>query len=216
MASKETTLALQLLVTIAVVAAAIPTHVHATATHATGEKTCPSNCQLNGACTPAPPGPGVACVCDKGWTGVDCGTLDLEPEPTIAYGYGASTLTNTSSWGGGPPAYEGATGQYHLFVSEIAGNCGMTCWSRMSQSVHAVSKAREGPYTRVGTVVGTESHTTYYQYSAPDERHLIYHIFDGRNPQSCAPYFPCTNGSTPNGTGHGLKPPPNWPGNTTF
>jgi len=81
--------------------------------------------------------------------------------------------------------------------------------------VHAVSKKREGPYTRVSTVVGTESHNTYYQYSAPDKKHLIYHIFDGRNPESCAPWFPCTNGSTPNGTGHGLRPPPNWPGPTT-
>ena len=44
-----------------------------------------------------------------------------------------------------------------------------------------------------------------HRYSAPDKKHLIYHIFDGRNPESCAPWFPCTNGSTPNGTGHGLR-----------
>ena len=55
-----------------------------------------------------------------------------------------------------------------------------------------------------------EAHNIYYAYSPADKMHLLYHIFNGSNPESCNSYFPCTNGSTPNGTGHGLRPPPNW------
>jgi hypothetical protein len=35
--------------------------------------------------------------------------------------------------------------------------------------------------------------------------HLIYSIFDGKSPESCNPYFNCTNGSTP-GHGGGVRP----------
>lgn len=152
-------------------------------------------------------------MCDKGWKGPDCGILNLVTTPTIAYGFG--TTPKTSSWGGGPPAYDNATGMYHLFVSELAGNCGMTTWARMSRGAHAISKTAEGPYTRVETVIETEAHNIFYAYSPSDEMHLLYHIFQGNNPESCNPYFPCTNGSTPGATGHGLKPPPGMPHNIT-
>ena len=36
------------------------------------------DCQLNGACVQG------ACVCDKGWRGTDCGTLNLELAPIVA------------------------------------------------------------------------------------------------------------------------------------
>ena len=72
--------------------------------------------------------------------------------------------TNTSavsSWGGGPPAYDAATGMYHLFVSEMAAHCGESTWARMSQSAHAVSDTVEGPYERVDLVIPTVSHNTF-------------------------------------------------------
>lgn len=170
---------------------------------------CKNQCQLNGECVKSQNQQPV-CVCDRGWTGIDCGTLNLDLNATIAYGMGATP--NTSSWGGGPPAYDKSTGTFHLFLSEIAGHCGMTTWSRMSQGTHAVSKNIEGPYTKVETVIGTEAHNIYYAYSEPDKMHLLYHIFNGQNPPSCNTYYPCSNGSTPNAPPHGLRPPPNWPG----
>lgn len=171
----------------------------ATATACTGD----IDCQLNGACDVAT----GACACDRGWTGDDCGTLHLDVEARVMYGY--TPGSNVSSWGGGPPAYDAASGKYHLLVSEIAGHCGMSAWGRMSQSVRAVADSPEGPYTRAATVVGTESHNTYYAYSPPDKTHLMYTIFEGISPESCNPYFPCTDGTTPGG--QGLHPPHGWP-----
>jgi hypothetical protein len=48
-------------------------------------------CSLNGECVNS------ICNCDKGWKGDSCGLLDLNPQPTVAYGYGGLT-PNTSSW----------------------------------------------------------------------------------------------------------------------
>ena len=66
------------------------------------------DCQLNGACTKG------ACVCDKGWRGTDCGTLNLNNTANVAYGY--TPESKFSSWGGGPPTWDQATGKYQLLV----------------------------------------------------------------------------------------------------
>ena len=84
----------------------------------------------------------------------------------------------------------------------------MGVWARMSQAAHAVSTSLEGPYKRVGLAVPTQTHNTYYAYSPTDQMHLLYGIFDGKSPESCNPYFKCTNGSTP-GHGPGVRPQ-NW------
>ena len=77
---------------------------------------CKNQCQLNGECVQAASqNQQPVCVCDRGWTGIDCGTLNLNVNATIAYGMGATP--NTSSWGGGPPAYDNSTG---LSVFHIA------------------------------------------------------------------------------------------------
>jgi hypothetical protein len=160
----------------------------------------PEDCQLNGELVAA------KCVCDKGWKGPSCGDLDLESEPTISYGYGSPADPTTSSWGGGPPAYDPLTGQYHLFVTELAGHCGMGVWARMSQAAHAVSHSPLGPFKRTGLAIPSESHNIFYAYSPTDEMHLIYHIFSGTSPESCNPYFKgCTDGTTPRTTG-GVRP----------
>lgn len=73
------------------------------------------DCQLNGACTRVRPAPEPkVCVCDKGWQGVDCGTLHLNTTANVAYGYTAES--KFSSWGGGPPTWDEATGKYQLLV----------------------------------------------------------------------------------------------------
>ena len=170
--------------------------------------TTDNDCSLNGACvirssTEQTEVDGL-CDCDKGWTGDCCGKLDVDPTPTVAYGYGGPTAPpGTSSWGGGPPVFDG--GKWHLFVSELAGHCGMGTWDRMSQAAHTVSDKMEGPYTRVGLAIPTQTHNTYYAYSAPDKMHLLYSIYSGTNPESCNPYKTCTNGTTP-GHGGGVHP----------
>eukprot|EP00565_Helicotheca_tamesis_P001055 CAMPEP_0185740950 /NCGR_PEP_ID=MMETSP1171-20130828/38694_1 /TAXON_ID=374046 /ORGANISM="Helicotheca tamensis, Strain CCMP826" /LENGTH=661 /DNA_ID=CAMNT_0028412883 /DNA_START=27 /DNA_END=2015 /DNA_ORIENTATION=- len=152
------------------------------------------DCEFNGACS------GGACVCDKGWTGTSCGTLLLDPNPVIAYGHGSPGANNHSSWGGGPPVYDPATGKYNLFVSEISAHCGMSTWMRMSQSVRATADTIEGPYEFEEVIIGTESHNTYYAYSEHDDMHLIYTLFAGDSPAYCNPPPPgCRNGITPGG-----------------
>ena len=66
------------------------------------------DCQLNGACTAG------LCVCDKGWRGADCGTLNLNNTANVAYGY--TSESKISSWGGGPPMWDSATGKYQLLA----------------------------------------------------------------------------------------------------
>ena len=165
------------------------------------------DCQLNGACEQS------KCVCDKGWKGEQCGALNLEPAARIAYGYDQATEVTErfSSWGGGPPVKSTEDGKYHLFVSELAAHCGMSTWDRMSTSVHAIADTIDGPYSKVATVVGTESHNTIYVYSPSDKMHLIYTIFSGIAPESCNPYIKCTNGTTPNSTEGSLRPHTPWP-----
>lgn len=158
------------------------------------------DCSLNGACNDQ-----GACECDKGWTGDTCEILKLDTTPKVVYGHGAS---NSSSWGGGPPVYDGT--KYHLYVTEIAAGCGMCTWARMSTIAHTVADRPEGPYQKVGVAVGTQAHNAYYTYSPSDKMHLLYHIGGGDNPDSCNPYFQgCEGGITPNCTG--IRPPHGWP-----
>eukprot|EP00045_Choanoeca_perplexa_P006899 m.60168 g.60168 ORF g.60168 m.60168 type:complete len:414 (+) comp13840_c0_seq3:275-1516(+) len=161
------------------------------------------DCQLNGECNTA----AGTCSCDKGWTGDDCGTLNLNTTAHVMYGY--TPTSNTSCWGGGPPTYDESTGKYGMLVTEMAGHCGMSTWGRMSQSVLAVADSVEGPYTHEKVVVGTESHNTIYAYSEVDKTHLMYTIFEGISPPSCNPYLNCTDGTTTGGKG--LHPPSHWP-----
>ena len=69
--------------------------------------TTPPPCSLNGVGSP--------CVCDEGWTGVNCGQLDLLPAPPLASQVTALSATTTSNagnivWVPGP----GIRGHCHL------------------------------------------------------------------------------------------------------
>jgi len=65
-----------------------------------------SDCSLNGICTSG------ACVCDKPWKGVSCGTMGYKVTPA-----GGKNLYNTSdprnTWNG--PIVTDKNGQYHIF-----------------------------------------------------------------------------------------------------
>lgn len=105
--------------------------------------------------------------------------------------------------------YDPTIRKYRLYVSEIAGHCGMSTWARMSQSVLATSDRVEGPYARKSVIIPTVSHNTIYAYSPSDKTHLIYTIFEGDSPPSCNPFLVCTRGVTPGA--QGLRPPGHWP-----
>eukprot|EP01048_Picozoa_sp_COSAG05_P022766 COSAG05_NODE_4677_length_1414_cov_1.565779_1_plen_398_part_00 len=169
----------------------------AVTTAATAACTDNLGCQLNGECVAG------ACRCDQGWQGTDCGRLHLRTDANVAYGY--TNTSQISCWGGGPPVYDPVTSKYQLLVSQIAGHCGMSTWSRLSTSVRATALQPEGPYKFAEMIVGSESHNTIYAYSPTDQVHLMYSIFEGTWPQSCNPTPACTDGTTPGGKG--LHPP---------
>eukprot|EP00040_Diaphanoeca_grandis_P016462 m.84913 g.84913 ORF g.84913 m.84913 type:complete len:397 (-) comp25820_c0_seq1:112-1302(-) len=165
-----------------------------------------SDCELNGHCDVS----SGQCECDRAWSGPTCGVLDIDSGKP-AYGFDATP--NTSCWGGGPPILDPVTKKYHMYVTEIAGNCGMGCWSRMSQTAHTIGDSVDGPFTRVGLAIPKQTHNTYYAYSPLDKKHLIYSIFSGENPESCNPSYKCTNGSSP--YANGLRTPSGkWPAAT--
>eukprot|EP00750_Incisomonas_marina_P015983 INCI18832.1.p1 GENE.INCI18832.1~~INCI18832.1.p1 ORF type:complete len:245 (+),score=22.90 INCI18832.1:87-821(+) len=129
----------------------------------------------------------------------------------VAYGHGSPLTPNITSWGGGPPQWDGH--QYHLFVSEIQYGCGMGSWSYFSAAAHAVSPNIDGPYARVDLAVPVWTHNTLYAYSPRDQMHLIFSIGEGVSNSSCNPPIQCANGITP-GASH-LRPPSPWPANVT-
>eukprot|EP00937_MAST-01D_sp_MAST-1D-sp2_P004571 g4571.t1 len=157
------------------------------------------DCQLNGMCANG------TCKCDDAWGGEDCGDLQLEPG-TVAYGclpegldHGAPPDCDFTSWGGGPPVYDASRQKWVLFVSEMAGHCGLSVWQHMSTIVRATADHPAGPYVRDALVVGAESHNAYYVQDPVSQLHLIYHIGTGdRTNQTATPWQGnCSNGTTP-------------------
>jgi len=86
------------------------------ASGAAGSCTSALNCSLFGECRSG------ACVCDAGWGGSECATMQLLPV-TFPQGYGmVRTLqadANTS-WGGNVIA---SGSEFHMFVNSIANQC---------------------------------------------------------------------------------------------
>jgi len=147
------------------------------------------DCQLNGLCEDS------KCRCDAAWQGDHCDTLVVE-DGELAYGGPGSNVT---SWGGGPPVWDAARGEWVLFVTEIANHCGLSEWQHMSTIVAATSGSPAGPYRRAALVLPPQAHNPYYAFDPSSRTHLIYHIGDGDSPASPSnPFKHCNNGTTPN------------------
>lgn len=153
---------------------------------------CTSNhdCQLNGVCDKA----SGRCRCDAAWKGTSCQELALDDDGSYAYGGPDSGIT---SWGGGPPAFDSATGNWTLFVTEIAGHCGLSEWGSQSTVVAATARWPAGPFHRQHVVISYQAHNPYYVFDKSAHLHAIFHIGNGigvTQPKNC------TNGTTPDGT----------------
>ena len=125
------------------------------------------DCQLNGRCVDG------RCDCDAAWKGERCEELALDGDGAYAYGGPTSTIT---SWGGGPPAFDAASGNFTLFVTEIAGHCGLSEWSGQSTIVAATAASAAGPFERQRVAVGCQAHNPYYAYDSSTKTHVIFHI----------------------------------------
>jgi hypothetical protein len=107
-------------------------------------------------------------------TGTDCSYLNFEPVDRTRLGY---MDPNYSSWGANAVQHN-ATGEWHMFVTEIAckdganangtpaqSRCGLDGWKTHSQVAHAVAPHPAGPYTRKGLVHAPEHHNPTVQAS---------------------------------------------------
>jgi hypothetical protein len=176
-----------------------------------------ADCQNNGVCDLST----TNCTCTPPWTGPNCAMLALQPSDRAAFGTcDGNTLNGTAvgamtTWGG-LPVQDPATGTWHLHPAEMALHCGMTRWASLSQVGHWTAPAVEGPYTRVGTAVGTFAHNPVVIAAppgTPDNVHyLLFHIGTGcasTGPHACnyTALPVCENGTTP-GNGGGRSPDP--------
>ncbi len=149
-----------------------------------------SDCQLNGVCLEE------KCHCDPAWSGDTCASLVLTEPGVLAYG---GPTSNVTSWGGGPPVLDPATGKWVLYVTEIAEHCGLSEWQHQSTVVMATADRPEGPFVREKLVIPTQAHNPYYAFDPASKTHLIFHIGGGDNPESKDNKFKhCTDGTTPN------------------
>jgi hypothetical protein len=119
------------------------------------------------------------CICDPGWTGAQCGQLDLLPAPPLSQQVSpAAALSNdndaaNATWGisvVGPVA-----GVYHGYMTEIANECLLGEYGVASQVVHMTASAPLGPWTRQGVALAGFAHNPQ-AILAPNGSVLLFHI----------------------------------------
>jgi hypothetical protein len=82
---------------------------------------------------------------------------------------------------------------FHMFVSRMAGHCGLNSWQENSEIVHATATDAEGPYSYHSTVMSYFAHGPSVR--AYGGGYLMMHLGCGR---SFMPYRDqCRNGTTP-------------------
>jgi hypothetical protein len=119
----------------------------------------PSDCSYNGHCAgtqPAGAGLLVPCVCDAGWLGPKCSTLNLLPAMPGAGLNTTDFVGPVSSWGG--TVNEGDDGQWHMHVAQFVQNCGFNGWATNSRVVHAVASVPDGRFQVKGVVFPVWAH----------------------------------------------------------
>ncbi|OAA40410.1 Glycosyl hydrolase family 43, five-bladed beta-propellor domain protein [Beauveria brongniartii RCEF 3172] len=130
------------------------------------------DCSLNGLCNLVS---GGICACDAGWTGPDCGALDLRPAKRRS-GYNR-TGEGTSSWGARIVRDPSDSQLHHLFAAEFAHGCGLDYWAPYSRIVRAESReGAAGPYVFADEVAGTFAHNPTVVRSPADQAYLLYYI----------------------------------------
>ena len=158
-----------------------------------------------------------ACVCDAGWTGPACASLDLAPAPPDS----GLRQSNSSNWCGTILRDEADATLFHSYHADFGGCAdGLNIWLTGSRVIHATSRGSAvGPFAPAWAdgdaevAVEAEAHNPQ-ALRAPDGEYLLLDSYDG--PDAGCPleanYSTCKGGSM-------CKPkmPPNGgPGNFTF
>jgi hypothetical protein len=147
------------------------------------------DCSLNGICNNT-----TTCHCDLGWTGPDCGHLDLAPA-TRWTGYNHTNYTNpdyygeygNSSWGGRIVQDREDPTLFHLLADQFSHGCGLGGWRPTSFIVRAESRSGpQGPYEWAQNVTSSFRHNADVLWSPADEKYLLWGIGASvEDPKSC-------------------------------
>jgi hypothetical protein len=98
----------------------------------------------------------VCVVCVAEWMGGKCGQLNVLPaRPRPNSGYDE---VGSASWGGSIMADPDDSALWHMFVSRMAGNCGLNSWQQNSEMIHAISTDPQGPYKYNSTILPHFAH----------------------------------------------------------
>ena len=147
------------------------------------------DCSLNGKCSAG------ACVCSKGWHGVECELLSLAPAPPGgAYGFSP----NISSWGAHVVRVK-SDDLFHMYVSELWGGCGISeSWRQNSHVIHATAQTALGPYVYEDTSLPPEATCNHVLVVENGTRIVQYH--QGRSGGGKGRLVKCDNTTMPNET----------------
>lgn len=159
-----------------------------------------ADCNLNGVCN------SNRCACDRGWTGVTCGVLDVQPVQVVdnaAYsGVIWPPTRNMSAWGGNVIPPQTAGGSFELYASEMVNHCGLSTWQKNSRIIHASASSLSGPYKMKGEVMPPFAHNAnpiVIPHEPYKGHYAVFHVGFGSSMGSLSK---CNNGTTPNGVGH--------------
>ncbi|KAK7189083.1 hypothetical protein DPSP01_010333 [Paraphaeosphaeria sporulosa] len=150
------------------------------------------DCSLNGICKTN--NTTTICHCDPGWTGPDCGRLDLAPA-TRWTGYNHTNYTDpayygaygNSSWGGRIIQDRDDPKLFHLLVDQFSHGCGLGGWRPTSFIVRAESRSGpQGPYKWVQNVTSSFRHNADVLWSPADRKYLLWAIGAAvEDPKTC-------------------------------
>ncbi len=153
-----------------------------------------------------------ACVCDPGWVGPHCASLNLLPAPADS----GLRQKNSSNWCGTILPDENDAELFHSYNADFGGCLdGLNIWTTGSRVIHSTSRgAPEGPYTPLWVNGGAEVAVAAQAHNpqairAPDGTYLLMDSYNG-------PDAGCTlqaNYSTCRGVPGGGMCKPKMPGN---
>ena len=128
------------------------------------------DCSLNGLCKAG------SCVCFAPWStapgdALGCARLDTLPGPKVGC-YGQAP--HVPSWGGNAILFNG---EYHLFVSTMTEDCGLSNWGTNMQIDHAVSPNATGPYVKADVALPAPA-TNPQAIVDPNGTWWLFHIGD--------------------------------------
>lgn len=125
------------------------------------------DCSLNGICI------NFNCTCDSGWTGNDCGVLDLV---SIDMFYGYRSPNNWNTWDA-TIIKDVHSNKFHMFASQFKNGCGLNQWSPYSYIIHAVSEnGALGPFEYQNDVLPTFHHNPSIIYDNISNTYFLYVI----------------------------------------